>query len=159
MAQSACHHGHVSERKDPDREVLTSLPHSRPVRRSAKRGDRPAATAAAKPATAAGQPAKPRTPRAPRAAGAGAGTSAPSSPPDTPSPDDGSRASARAAPTRKIPAAGYAAPSSRADDPATASAGADLVSTVIQAGAELAQIGLAIGRQSLRSMLERLPKP
>ena len=65
---------------------------------------------------------------------------------------------ARSAPRRKVPAAGYAAPSSRADEP-PASAGAELISTTIQAAAELAQIGLTVGRQTLQSMLDRLPKP
>jgi hypothetical protein len=62
------------------------------------------------------------------------------------------------APRRKVPAAGYAAPETRGDAP-TGSAGAELISTTIQAAAELAQIGLTVGRQTLRSMLDRLPKP
>lgn len=136
--------------------MLTSLPRSRPVRRSAKRGERapaagatgtvtkppaararkPAAAAAAKPATATAK--KPSaTAKQPAAAAA--------EPP-------------RSAPRRKVPAAGYAAPNTRADAP-PASAGAELISTTIQAAAELAQIGLAVGRQTLQSMLDRLPKP
>ena len=62
------------------------------------------------------------------------------------------------APQRKVPAAGYAAPDARAGEP-TAPAGVELISTTIQAAAELAQIGLSVGRQTLRSMLDRLPKP
>ena len=54
-----------------------------------------------------------------------------------------------------MPPAGYAAPSARADD----AGAADLLSTIVQAAAELAQIGLTIGRQTLQSMLDRLPKP
>ena len=64
----------------------------------------------------------------------------------------------RSAPRRKVPAAGYAAPNTRADEP-PASAGAELISTTIQAATELAQIGLTVGRQTLQSMLDRLPKP
>jgi hypothetical protein len=127
------------------------------VRRSAKRGERtpttkaaatvskppaartrkPAAVTAAKPATASAKPPAPPRPKPPAAATA--------EPP-------------RSAPRRKVPAAGYAAPNTRADAP-PASAGAELISTTIQAAAELAQIGLTVGRQTLQSMLDRLPKP
>ena len=55
----------MPERPDSDREVLTSLPRSRPVRRSAKRGDRPAADGAA---SASSKPVAPRKPRAAKAA-------------------------------------------------------------------------------------------
>jgi hypothetical protein len=61
-------------------------------------------------------------------------------------------------PRRKIPPAGYAAPTSQApEDPVSASA--ELVATAIQAAGELTQIGYAVGRQTLRSMLDRLPRP
>jgi hypothetical protein len=92
---------------------------------------------AAKPATATAKPAAAAPPKRPAAATA--------EPP-------------RSAPRRKVPAAGYAAPNTRADAP-PASAGAELLSTTIQAAAELAQIGLTVGRQTLQSMLDRLPKP
>jgi hypothetical protein len=108
------------------------------VRRSAKRGERapiaePVETVTKTPAARA------RKPAAPRAA-------APAAEPP------------RGAPPRKVPAAGYAAPSTRADE-TPASTGAELISTTIQAAAELAQIGLTVGRQTLQSMLDRLPKP
>jgi hypothetical protein len=135
MTQSACHDAHVPEPKDSDREVLTSLPRSRPVRRSAKRGDRPVPQAAARAST------KPVGPRKPPPVKTATGT-----------------ARSRDTPRRKVPAAGYAAPDGRAGEP-TASAGAELISTTIQAAAELAQIGLSVGRQTLQSMLDRLPKP
>ncbi|HEV2058761.1 MAG TPA: hypothetical protein VGR11_05350, partial [Solirubrobacteraceae bacterium] len=64
----------------------------------------------------------------------------------------------RVPPERKIPAAGYAAPDSLAGE-TSASPAAELISTSIQAAAELAQIGVAVGRQTLQSMLDRLPKP
>jgi hypothetical protein len=140
MTHSACHDARVPERPDSDREVLTSLPRSRPVRRSAKRGERPA------PGDAARASATPVAPRKPRA-----GATPPRPSAERPAPP-------RVAPQRKVPAAGYAAPDARAD--ATAgSAGAELIGTTIQAAAELAQIGLSVGRQTLRSMLDRLPKP
>jgi len=137
----------VADRQDSDREVLRSLPRSRPVRRSAKRDDPPAAKgkrptarpkAAAKPESAAAKPqptAKPKpAPKSPGAPAAGA------------------------APRRSVPPAGYAAPDQRAAD-APASGAADLISTTIQAAAELTEIGVTIGRQTLRSMLDKLPKP
>jgi len=62
------------------------------------------------------------------------------------------------APERKVPAAGYAAPSGRADDE-EASPVADLVATTVLAASELAQIGIDVGRAAIRSMIERLPKP
>jgi hypothetical protein len=168
----------VPERQDSDREVLTSLPRSRPVRRSAKRADRPATDDAVR---ASAKPVAPRKPRAAKAAPktAAAGKPATAKPaaaakPATPKPaaartarrSAGANAGAktppaeppRVAPRRKVPAAGYAAPDARAGEP-SASAGAELISTSIQAAAELAQIGLTVGRQTLRSMLDRLPKP
>jgi hypothetical protein len=192
----------MAKRPDADREVLTSLPRSRPVRRSAKRGDRPASgaavttpatgtaakrpkpsrAAAAKapdpaagkapkasagkapkayagkaPKASAAKPAKAaRTPKAKRPAAAKPSSAAAPSPPATEATAPPERP--HVAPRRKIPPAGYAAPTSRADDP-PGSAGAELISTTIQAAVELAQIGLTVGRQTLRSMLDRLPKP
>ena len=127
--------------------MLTSLPRSRPVRRSAKRGERaPAAEPAKKPAaTRAKQPASASAARAAKPA-APTGPAAPAAEPS------------RTPPRRKVPAAGYALPNTRADEP-PASAGAELISTAIQAAGELAQIGLTVGRQTLQSMLDRLPKP
>ncbi len=61
------------------------------------------------------------------------------------------------APGRKVPPAGYAAPTSRENEGGAGTA--DLLSTTIQAAAELAQIGLTVGRQTLQSMIDRLPKP
>ncbi|MDQ3723743.1 MAG: hypothetical protein M3376_11955, partial [Actinomycetota bacterium] len=65
----------------------------------------------------------------------------------------------RVPPQRKVPAAGYAAPDAGAGEATPGSAGAELIFTVIQAAIELAQIGLTVGRQTLQSMLDRLPKP
>jgi len=174
MTQTACDDAHVPERQDPDREVMTSLPRSRPVRRSAKRGDRPVAEGAAR---ASSKPVAPRKPRAAKAVPAAAAAKPASAPRAAAKraaskPEAAPRAAAKAAkpapsterersrdsPRRKVPAAGYAAPDGPAGEP-SASPGAELVSTTIQAAAELAQIGLTVGRQTLRSMLDRLPKP
>jgi hypothetical protein len=160
----------VADRQDSDREVLTSLPRSRPVRRSAKRAARPdpaaaaaprsgarassavastsrngaaAATARAKPAAAAQPKAAARPETAARVTAARPATGA------------GERAGR---PPRKIPPAGYASPRSPADDDRS-SATADLVGNAVQAAGELAQIGFAVGRQALQSMIDRLPRP
>jgi type II secretory pathway component HofQ len=137
----------VPERQDSDREVLTSLPRSRPVRRSAKRADRPATDAAAR---ASAKPVAPRKPRAAKTTPEPAAAKPAKTAPKAERP--------RVPPQRKVPAAGYAAPDARGAEP-SASAGAELISTAIQAAAELAQIGLTVGRQTLKSMLDRLPKP
>jgi hypothetical protein len=149
----------VADRKDSDREVLTSLPRTRPVRRSAKRGERPRAASGAtpKPKQSASEGPKARKPTAkPRATvqpKAAARTARPAA-------SDGARATghrSRSAPRRKVPPAGYASPSNADGDQHSASA--DLIGTAVQAAGELAQIGFAVGRQALQSMLERLPKP
>ena len=156
----------MPERPDSDREVLTSLPRSRPVRRSAKRADRPAADGAARASDVPVAPRKPRAAKAaakpdapakPAAAGRTTRPRATAKPAPTP-PSTEPPARPRVPPKRKIPAAGYAAPDARAGDPAGSPA-AELISTTIQAAAELAQIGMAVGRQTLQSMLDRLPKP
>jgi len=145
----------VADRQDSDREVLTSLPRTRPVRRSAKRGDRadvkagtastPSRRAAATKPKAAKPAPKPRAAavKAKRPATAAA------------KPKTSERPAT--APRRKVPPAGYAAPTSHEHEGGAGTA--DLLSTTIQAAAELAQIGLTVGRQTLQSMIDRLPKP
>jgi hypothetical protein len=157
MTRSACHDARVAERQDSDRDVLTSLPRSRPVRRSSKRPDRAAspgddataAKAAPKPGPRAEKTTAARSPgpraRAAAAAKRAAATTTGDEPP-------------RVAPTRKIPPAGYATPEPRCDERSPSPA-ADLIGTTLQAATELAQIGISVGRQTLQSMLDRLPKP
>jgi hypothetical protein len=149
----------VPDRKDSDREVLTSLPRTRPVRRSAKRGERPngASAATSKPKQRAADGAKGRKPAAkPRATAQPKATARAA----RPAASAGARATgqgSRSAPRRKVPPAGYATPSNADGDQHSPSA--DLIGTAVQAAGELAQIGFAVGRQALQSMLERLPKP
>jgi hypothetical protein len=107
-----------------------------------------AATARAKPRTAA---AKPRTAAAkPRAAAQAKAAAAPKAP----------AAAAPTARTRRgrqaeeIPAAGYATDGGQGR-PGTG----ELVTTAFQAVGELAQIGVTVGGQALRSALSRLPRP
>jgi hypothetical protein len=163
-AQTACHHGPVADRPDSDREVLTSLPRTRPVRRSAKRAERPRTAAAATkpkskstPAAAADGP-KARKPAAkPRAAAQPKATARAGS---RPASADGAGATAqraRSGSRHAVPPAGYASPPMPGEDGRSASA--DLLGTAVQAAGELAQIGFAVGRQALQSMLDRLPKP
>ena len=125
------------------------------MRRSAKRGDaKPGAKPEARRAPATKKKAAEPTPAAKAAADVSAVTKAAASSAEA-APKTAQRA--RTTPKRKVPPAGYAAPASGADD--APASGADVVATTIQAAAELAQIGLAVGRQTLRSMLDRLPKP
>jgi hypothetical protein len=165
-AQTACHHGPVADRPDSDREVLTSLPRTRPVRRSAKRAERPRTAAAAtksKPkatstSAAAADGPKARKPAAKPRAAAQPKTNARAA--TGPRSADGARATSqrtRPASRQTVPPAGYASPPMPGEDGRSASA--DLLGTAVQAAGELAQIGFAVGRQALQSMLDRLPKP
>jgi hypothetical protein len=119
------------------------------VRRSDKRGARPATSAAAAAATGANPVAA-----APKARPSSAKPRAKAKLPAAAS----VKAAPKTAPRRTIPPAGYASPTSHpdADQPP---ASADLIGTAVQAAGELAQIGFAVGRQALQSMLDRLPKP
>jgi hypothetical protein len=153
----------VADRQDSDREVLTSLPRTRPVRRSAKRAERPrTAAAATKPkskstSSAAAGPKARKAATKPRVAAQPKATARAAS---RPASADGARATAprtRSAPRQSVPPAGYASSPMPGEDGRSASA--DLVGTAVQAAGELAQIGFAVGRQALQSMLDRLPKP
>jgi hypothetical protein len=165
-----------------DREVLGSLPKTRPERRSAKR-DRPARAArAAAAAPAKGARGAKRAPAAKPAAakpaaakpGAVAGTKPAARPaagakrPKAPARKTAARAKIGAdakAPARRrttaasgaakpVPPAGYAAP--RVGRPGGPG---DLMGTAVQAAGELAEIGATLAGQALRSALRRLPRP
>lgn len=56
-------------------------------------------------------------------------------------------------------AKGLDAPRKRTPAPEKAPSGTELVSTVVQAAGELAQVGLSIGGQIVKRAIERLPKP
>lgn len=156
-----------------DRDVLGSLPRTRPQRRSAKR-DRavkaPASAGAAEPAAAqaAKAAATARKPAASKAnpsrqVAAGAQPGAAKARARTAKAGPGAKAAAKpraAAPKAaagKVPPAGYAAPDG---DGRRAEGGpADLIGTTIQAAGELAEIGATLAGQALRSALRRLPRP
>jgi len=181
MAPSACHYALVADQED-EREVLTSLPRSRPTRRSSKRGERPdpqqatepssppepaASTAKAKPAASA-EPAEPAPPKAVRPKPARPKPARPKPPPPKPpaaserpppkkpAPEKTTERP-RIQPERKVPPAGYAAPTSGYyQGPAAAT---EILTTTFQAATELVQIGFSVGRQALRAALDRLPRP
>jgi hypothetical protein len=119
-----------------DRDVLSSLPRTRPERRSAKRGARSPAAAAGAAAPAAAKPAAPKA--KPRPARAKA----------KPAPK-------KATPQREIPPAGYAVPQQSSP---VGGGGTELVGTVVQALGELAQIGASLGSRAVRDALGRLPR-
>ena len=104
---------------DGDREVLSSLPRTRPERRSSKRGARTPA-GAAKPESTKTQPR----------------TRAKSSP----------KSAAKAVPPRAVPPSGYAVP--KTSNPVNAG-GAELIGTAIQAVGELAHLGTRALRGAL----------
>jgi hypothetical protein len=166
-----------------DRDVLTSLPRTRPARRSAKR-DRPArgATPPAAPdaagasdtparakATAAAKPKPSATPsaqRPKRAASAGARKTKASG--GRAKPAAANRGGARTRPARTnsptaiptapesaVPPAGYATSPAGGGGPDPFA----LVSTAFQAAGEIAQIGATLWTQAVRSAINRLPKP
>jgi hypothetical protein len=172
-------------RHEPPREVLSSLPHSRPQRRSARRD------AEAKPAKARGTTAAKRSPSGAKRAPSGAGPAAAER-----SPSGAGRVKAAAdAAARDLlvkgPRVGPRAPVSNARRPtrvkprpaprppspasgaraATREGGAkghprsveppsapEIIGAAVQSAGELAQLGLKAGSQLLRSAAARLPK-
>jgi hypothetical protein len=143
-----------------EREVLGSLPKTRPERRSSKR-DRPAraprAAATASPRAASGAKrasAKPAAPAAKRPKAAARKTGARAKIGADAKPSARARTAPSSRPSKPVPPAGYGAP--RAGRPAGAG---DLVGTAVQAAGELAEIGATLAGQALRSALRRLPRP
>jgi hypothetical protein len=168
-----------------DRDVLTSLPRTRPARRSAKR-DRPvrgatppsapdAASASDTPArakaTAAAKPKPSATPsaqRPKRTAGAGGGARNAKAQSGRAKPAATNRDAPRRRPARTssptatpttpesaVPPAGYATSLPERHGPDPFA----LVSTAFQAAGEIAQIGATVWSQAVRSAINRFPKP
>jgi hypothetical protein len=117
------------------RDVLSSLPRSRPQRRSAKRN---------------GSAAKPRT--RPRAAATTPRKAAPTKP--KAKVRDATRPSAATVRARQERAAGRKPPR-----PAPAPPDRDLVTTALEAAGELARMGLTVGTQLVREATRRIPRP
>jgi hypothetical protein len=122
------------------KDVLSSLPRSRPQRRSAKRdsggASKPTAPAKPKPKTTPKAATKP-TPKAatkPKVTGAARPSAA----------------------TRRV-REDAAKPPPRTEP--VPSANRDIVATTVQAAGELARIGVAVGTQIVREAARRVPKP
>jgi hypothetical protein len=115
------------------KDVLSSLPRSRPERRSTKRdgarASKPKAKPTPKPAAASKPKAKPKVGHATRPSAA----------------------------TRRARAETAKTPSPKAEQ--VAPANRDIVTTTVQAAGELARIGLTVGTQIVREATRRLPKP
>jgi 2-oxoglutarate decarboxylase len=136
------------------KDLIGSLPHTRPHRRSQKRGARPADASHA-PVPAPETPAP--EPPAPASATSSAGrpsrrTAKPASarPAAKPAP---SRPAAKPAPSR--PAA-KPAPGHPAAKPAPSRS---VVATAVQVAGELTEIGLTAGARALRRVVSHLPRP
>ncbi len=148
-----CHDSAMSDEEEPS--VLGALPHSRPHRRSAKREMRPvgANTAAMKSAgsvPAASKTAGTKTPANKTAATKSAGNVSAASKP----------AAAAVPPSTPRPPLGDSEESSPGGAGETDCMGAaELLTTVVQATAELAEIGLTAGARALRIAVSRLPRP
>ena len=143
-----------------DSGVLASLPATRPQRIGGKR--RPGAKA--KPAAATRKPtAKKRSSGAARSGGARSATGKPRAKPKAKAVPITTAAAKKPRPVRSG-GPGLAEPAQKAATkraPATRKppSGTELVTTVVQAAGELAQVGLSIGGQVLKRAVERLPKP
>jgi hypothetical protein len=131
------HHAHMSNGSE-GKDVLSSLPRSRPQRRSAKRdGDK------ATPARRAVKPAQRAKPKA--------------QPPAPPKPEP--KPKVRGA-TRPSAATRRAREESVKPPPvAPAAPDRDVVGTALEAAGELARIGLTVGTQIVREATRRIPRP
>jgi hypothetical protein len=142
----------VSSPEEPGSgDVLSSLPRTRPHRRSAKRdGQTKSAGSAGQPrASAAAKPkAVPKSKTAPKAA-----PKASAKPKSAPS-AKAKPASSATPPPQPPRAAPTEAP--RSVEPPSRT---DVVAGAVQAAAELAQAGLAVGNELVRAALSRLPRP
>jgi|SRR3954469_20465103 hypothetical protein len=163
-------------------EVLTSLPRSRPTRRSAKRGSTNDGEAAAekpraKKAAAAKKPAAKPKAAAPKAkakapAKATVKTKAKAKPAAKAKPKPKAKAApARRAALKEVPGGKKPQPVSAGapdlDDfpkdppsgPVDPPSGGELLESAVKAAGEIAQAGVTVGREALKSITRRLPRP
>jgi hypothetical protein len=165
-------------------EVLTSLPRSRPTRRSAKRGasgdretaaettkaapakKKPAAAKKAapaakkKPATAAKKKAAAPAPK--KKAAAAAKPKAKAAPKAKAKP----RAALKEVPAPQKPEAVSSGapgledfPKDPVSGPVDPPSGSELLESAVKAAGEIAQAGVTVGREALKSLTRRLPRP
>ncbi len=153
--------------------VLASLPATRPARISgrARSSDTEAAAAAPRASTKAtstkAAPAKPKAKRTPakRTPAKPAATKPKTPTAATPKAEPASVTTAKPARPRPVRSASrnLAEPAKKAADKRPAEdrspSGTELVTTVVQAAGELAQVGLTVGGQILKRAVEKLPKP
>jgi hypothetical protein len=145
----------MAEKQKPKRAggeeagVLASLPSTRPTRLGRHNRATGTAKAAAKPRATRKPKAKPRS--KPKAA------AKPVAKPVAITGGQRPRAVRAGASGLRQPAQKAAA--KRAPVPDRSPSGTELVTTVVQAAGELAQVGLSIGGQVLKRAVERLPRP
>jgi hypothetical protein len=169
----------VTDQERPN-EVLGALPHTRPHRRSDKRKPVAAKATAAKPkpttvkskpTAATSKPkavkpktAKPRIAQPKTSATAKPKTSAPAKTASIANAKPAARLRQPAQPagtpprgpsSARVPARPPTTPPRRAGPPT----GGEILSTAVQAAAELAEIGLTASARALRNALSRLPRP
>jgi hypothetical protein len=158
-------------------EVLTSLPRSRPTRRSAKRGASGdgEATAAKKPARAKKAAPKKKPAAAKKATPAKKKTTAAAAKPRAKAKP---KAKAKAVPRAKArPALKEVPPPPKPEavssgapgldefptEPPTGNvdppSGSELLESAVKAAGEIAQAGVTVGREALKSLTRRLPRP
>jgi len=138
------HHARMSNGSE-GKDVLSSLPRSRPERRSAKRdgANAKAPRRAAKPKPPAARPQRP-TPKAQRQKA----QAAPKPKPKVSGATRPSAATRRAREESVKPPPVAPAPPDR-----------DVVGTALEAAGELARIGLTVGTQIVREATRRIPRP
>jgi hypothetical protein len=142
-----------------DSGVLASLPATRPNRLGRHNRATTTAKAAAKPSATARPKAKPKALKAVKAP-----PKVKAKPKARPAPKpvaitEGQRPRAVRSGAKGLSGPAKTAAAKRAPAPDKSPSGTELVSTVVQAAGELAQVGLSIGGQVLKRAVERLPKP
>jgi hypothetical protein len=134
------HHARMANGSE-GKDVLSSLPRSRPSRRSAKRDTTKAKSTAAKPKAT---PAKPRAASKPKAAPKAASKPKVAG---SPRPSNATRRARES--TIKPPTA----------KPVDQQGDRDVITTAVEAAGELARIGLTVGTQLVREATRRIPRP
>lgn len=147
----------MSEKRSSD--VLGGLPNSRPHRRSAKRAARPGAAGAKSPAA----PESANPPKAKTATKAKTAAKATAKPTASTRATPASRKPAtqprRKPPRLQQPKQPSGVPEATRPRASQRSRDHDLLGTVVQAAAELAEIGVTVGIRALRGAASKLPRP
>jgi membrane protein involved in colicin uptake len=159
-------------------EVLTSLPRSRPTRRSAKRGSTNDGEAAAEKPKAKKAAAAKKPAAKPKAAAPKTKTKAKAKAPAKAKPAAKARPKPKAKPAPARRAALKEVPGGEKPQPVSAGApdledfpkgppsgpvdppsGGELLESAVKAAGEIAQAGVTVGREALKSITRRLPRP